>query len=300
MWNGKVYGFWQPINAGARPFGPFINANHFAGWMLMATPLVLGYFAAQVTRGMVGVSPGWRNRVMWFSTPDARRTVLTGLGVLVMTFSLALTLSRSGIACLLLAIVMSAFNLLRYQGLTARQRWLSGYLVVVLVAAVAWAGIDDIASRFGAAGLGLADRMGVWRDAWRIHQMFPGVGTGFNTFGTATVLYQTFKAGSLHFVEAHNDYLQILVEGGYLVAVPALILMVLVAWQIHARFREAKDDRTGYWIRLGAVTGIVAIAFQELVEFSLQIPGNAALFTVLCAIAVRKATVKKRETVSQG
>ena len=43
---------------------------------------------------------------------------------------------------------------------------------------------------------------------------------------------------------------------------------------------------------LGAVTGIVAVAFQEIVEFSLQMPGNAAFFTVLCAIAVRKASVK--------
>jgi len=29
------------------------------------------------------------------------------------------------------------------------------------------------------------------------------------------------------------------------------------------------------------------------VEFSLQVPGNAALFTVLCAMAVRRASVKK-------
>jgi hypothetical protein len=43
---------------------------------------------------------------------------------------------------------------------------------------------------------------------------------------------------------------------------------------------------------LGAVTGIVAIAFQEIVEFILQMPGNAAFFTVLCAIAVRRAPMK--------
>ena len=43
---------------------------------------------------------------------------------------------------------------------------------------------------------------------------------------------------------------------------------------------------------LGAVTGLVAIAFQEIVEFSLQMPGNAAFFTVLCAVAVRRAAVK--------
>ena len=43
---------------------------------------------------------------------------------------------------------------------------------------------------------------------------------------------------------------------------------------------------------LGAVTGLIAIAFQEIVEFSLQMPGNAAFFTVLCAVAVRRAAVK--------
>ena len=34
------------------------------------------------------------------------------------------------------------------------------------------------------------------------------------------------------------------------------------------------------------MTGLAAIALQEMVDFSLQIPGNAVLFTVLCAIAL--------------
>jgi O-antigen ligase len=96
-------------------------------------------------------------------------------------------------------------------------------------------------------------------------------------------------------VEAHNDYLQLLVEGGWMVTGPALLLAGgLFAWEVRKRFREARDDRTGYWLRLGAVTGIVAIASQEIVEFSLQMPGNAAFFMVLCAVAVRRASVKRR------
>jgi hypothetical protein len=294
MWNGKVYGFWEPENKGVLAFGPFINPNHFAGWMLMAVPLVLGYVAAQVTRGMEDVNPGWRHRLLWFSTPQARRTVLTGLSVLVMAFALALTLSRSGIACLLIAVLLSGFNLLRYQGLTRLQRVLSGLALVAVIVAIGWAGVDDMASRFSFADQGLSVRMGVWGDAWRIHQLFPAYGTGFNTYGTATAVLQQFQAGSVHYAEAHNDYLQILVEGGYLVAVPVLLLVAIVAWQIRLRFLEDNDDSTGYWIRLGAVTGMVAVMFQELVEFSLQMPGNAALFTILCAIAVRKSSPRCR------
>jgi hypothetical protein len=48
---------------------------------------------------------------------------------------------------------------------------------------------------------------------------------------------------------------------------------------------------------MGAVTGIMAMALQETVDFSLQMPGNAVLFTVLAAIAAhrpRAGAVPKR------
>jgi uncharacterized membrane protein len=41
LFTGKIYGFWTPNEAG-NPFGPFVNRNHFAGWMLMALPLTFG------------------------------------------------------------------------------------------------------------------------------------------------------------------------------------------------------------------------------------------------------------------
>jgi hypothetical protein len=294
LWSGKVYGFWEPINEGVVAFGPFINRNHFAGWMLLALPVAAGYFASLVARGMVGVKPGWRNRVIWFSTPDASRAVLTGFALLVMGFALTLTLSRSGISCFLLAMMLSAFHVLRRQTSATKGRLLGTYLALVFVTAVAWVGIDAVGARFAEVDWKLGGRAGAWADAWRIHQSFRWFGTGLNTYGTATVLLQEFEKATAHYVEAHNDYLQVLVEGGWLVTVPALVLVGLFVREVRRRFREGRDDRTGYWIRLGAVTGLVAIAFQAIVEFSLQMPGNAALFTVLCAVAVRKASVKRR------
>jgi O-antigen ligase len=290
LWNGKVYGFWTPENAGVSPFGPFINRNHFAGWMLLALPVVIAYFAAQVAKGMVDISPGWRSRVGWFSTRDASRAVLTGFSILVMGFALTLSLSRSGISCFLLAIMLSALHVLRRQAATTKGRLLAAYFVVVFVAAVSWTGIDAIGQRFGEVDWQLAGRAGAWDDAWRIHKMFPVYGTGFNTYGTATTLLQQYEAAKVHYVEAHNDYAQVLTEGGYLVVAPAVLLILIFVWQVLARFREGHDDRTSYWLRLGAVTGIVAMALQEIVEFSLQMPGNAALFVVLCAIAVRRTS----------
>ena len=246
LWNGKVYGFWEPVNKNVVAFGPFINRNHFAGWMLLALPLAVGYFASLVDRGMVGVKPGWRNRVIWFSTPDASRAVLTGFAILVMGFALTLTLSRSGLSGFLLAMVLS----------TAKGRLLGAYLALVVVAAVAWVGIDAIGARFAEVDWKLGGRAGAWGDAWRIHQAFPWFGTGLNTYGSATLLLQEFEKATAHYVEAHNDYLQLLVEGGWLVTVPALAPLGLFAREVRRRFREGRDDRTGDWLRLGAVTGL--------------------------------------------
>jgi O-antigen ligase len=191
-------------------------------------------------------------------------------------------------------MVVSAFHVLRRQTSTTKGRLLGTYLALVFVAAVAWVGIDAIGARFAEVDWKLGGRAGAWGDAWRIHQAFPWFGTGLNTYGSATLLLQEFEKATAHYIEAHNDYLQLLVEGGVMVTVPAVLLLVLFVREVRRRFREERDDGTGYWIRLGAVTGLVAIACQEVVEFSLQMPGNAALFVVLCAVAVRRASAKRR------
>ena len=54
-------------------------------------------------------------------------------------------------------------------------------------------------------------------------------------------------------------------------------------------FREAPHKGTTYCLRVGATAGLISIALQSLVEFSLQMPGNAALFIVLGAIALHRS-----------
>jgi O-antigen ligase len=100
------------------------------------------------------------------------------------------------------------------------------------------------------------------------------------------VLYQSSDFGA-HYQEAHNDYLQLMAEGGFLVGVPIAITIAVFIRAVLQRFRCDRDDPELYWVRVGAVTGLLAIALQSLVEFSLQMPGIAALFVVVAAIALR-------------
>ena len=42
-----LYWYFQPLNAGASPYGPFVSRNALASWLAMAVPLVIGYAVAR-------------------------------------------------------------------------------------------------------------------------------------------------------------------------------------------------------------------------------------------------------------
>lgn len=285
----RVYGVWQPEHE-TTPFAPFVNRNHFAGWMVMALPPVVGYWCALVGSAMRERRErqiGWRDRVLWFSSPEANIVILVAFGIFVMGLAVVVTTSRSGITAMGAGLTLVGYFAARRQGSEWRRTIALGYVAFLGIATVAWVGLHAVLERFAAVpGSNVGGRLGTWRDAWRVVQDFPLVGTGLNTYPTAMLFYQTTDP-RYQFVAAHNDYLQLAAEGGLLVGLAAGILIVVFALEVRRRFRSGADDRTSYCIRVGAVAGLLGIALQETVEFSLQIPGNAVLFVILCAIALR-------------
>src|SRR5205823_9974247 len=105
-------------------------------------------------------------------------------------------------------------------------------------------------------------RLDIWRDALSIVRASPLIGTGLNTFGTATIVFQTSDP-TLHFQEAHNDYLQLLSEGGIALAIPVIVALIALARGIRRRFQTAADDPAVDWVRAGATVGLIAIGLQS-------------------------------------
>ena len=281
--NGRIYGVWELVQGGA-PFGPFVNKNHFAGWMLMGLPVALGYLLALVARGMKGRQPGIRNLVVWFSSELASRAVLTGFALVVMALSLVLTMSRSGITACAVALLAVGVVAVRHESGASRRLFAAGYLAFLAITVVAWVGLDQIAARFADVDVAnINQRPAMWADTMRIAKDFWLTGTGLNTYGISTIFYQT-SVPDAHLREAHNDYLQLAAEGGLLLGLPVILVIVAFSREVHRRLRE--DVGSIWWIRIGAVTGLLAIALQSTVEFSLQMPGNAAMFAVVAALAI--------------
>jgi len=294
LFTGKIYGFWAPMQGGS-PYGPFVNKNHFAGWMLMGLPVTLGLLLGGVARGMRGARPGLREKVLWLSSPDASSLILLLGAAGIMALSLILTMSRSGMLAAALVLVVTGVWALRGYRTTAHKLAGIALLSVLILAAIGWAGTTAIANRFSSGSTtDLSGRVDVWEDALRIARRYPLVGTGLNTYGLATLFYQEFNL-SAHYAQAHNDYLQLAAEGGLLLTVPAAACIAALIVIIRRRFKQEISHST-YWLRAGAVTGLAAMALQETVEFSLQMPGNALLFVVLCAMALHRTPVRTRSS----
>jgi O-antigen ligase len=278
-WPGIYAMAGLPTPPDSPPFGPFASKNHYAGWMMMAVALTGAYLAALLDR--VGGSSR-RDR-----DPSTAGIVLLQCAVTVMALALVQTRSRAGILGLGLIVVVIAARLIRRQSDVKSRVILAAPFLVLPVVGVLVSGTPAIVTRFTAHSWTTAHgRLPIWEQGIAMARDFPITGAGLNTYQRMARLYPA--AGFEPYEGAHNDFLQLAIEGGLLVGIPAVFLIGFFISNAYQRFRESAGDSTTQWIRLGAAVGLVAIAAQELVEFSLQIPGNAALFVVLAAIAIHR------------
>jgi hypothetical protein len=281
-----VYGFWRP-EYGATPFGPFVNKNHFAGWMVMVLPIALSYLVAMIATARQPAQRDWAGLLRWAATVGSGRLILVAASLLIMSTAVVLTGSRSGIVSLALALGVVAMLLWTSPETRPARRLMTGGVLALGGGAVLWAGLGATLSRFGQAAGAFAGRWGAWHDTARIVGDFLAFGTGLGTYGRVMLVYQTVDRTSIY-AQAHNDYLQLLAEGGLLVVIPAIIAAGVIVKAIWRRLRSAEDDTLTRWLRAGAVAGLVGIAAQSLVEFSLQMPGNTVMFVLLLALALHR------------
>ncbi len=109
-------------------------------------------------------------------------------------------------------------------------------------------------------------------------EFFP-FGSGFGSFDTVFRSYEPFYILKTTYInEAHNDLVQIFVEGG---AIGLLLLLIYLVWWTRAAWtawREGGTERAGF-ARLGSlVTGIMMVA--SLFDYPLRTPALAVLFAI--------------------
>lgn len=283
--HGRMYWIWPQSEVGAPPFGPFGDRNHFATWVVLALPMLLGYLAAHTSahRRNYPTHVSWRRRAA--NIVDARAIWLTA-SVVLLAVALADTLSRSGLFGLAVAALAGAA--LRPTGSGRESRvlaWAAGAAAIAVMLILIRIDPASLAARLSPSRIAVSagDRVVIWRDTIPLIRDFWLTGTGAGTYETAMLVYQRTFPG-VRFNQAHDQYLQLAAEGGLLLVVPFAIALWAYA---RMAFRALQSDRSDmYWVRCGALCGLLGVAAQGIWETGLLIPANALLAAVAAAIVI--------------
>jgi O-antigen ligase len=165
-----------------------------------------------------------------------------------------------------------------------------GVFLLIGVALLAWLGGGELAKRMASihtearAELSGGLRMTVNRDGLKMFAQRPWLGWGLGVFPD---VYPQFRSFHTNFFvnEAHDDYLQLLVEMGGLGFATMLWFVIVMYRGALKKLGNWPEDINGA-VALAAMLGATGILVHSFVDFNLQIPANAALFYVMCVVAM--------------
>lgn len=263
-WNGKIYWLCS-YTPGGSPFGPFVDRDHFPGYMNMIVPLTLGVALASKEIG---------------------KKVLYAFFAVVMTLAVFLSLSRGGVISFICGLAVFSAILVVRRG-PKWQFMVLALFAIALVSFVLYAGASPLIARFKADQISDEGRLLAWKGTLAAFRDFPVFGAGFGTFENVFALYQ--PAGLQKIWEhAHNDYLELLLEGG-------LVGVLIAGVFIYAVLKRAFRGRGGWqgdaaYLKAGFIASIVTISVHSIFDFNLHVPSNAILLSIILGLAVSGAS----------
>ncbi len=279
--------YWQYPTMGW-VFGPFINHNHFADYVNLCIGLGIGLLVSHEGR-----SAADRRYVSSFDSADKGGALMQllhsplALGICAalgfMVSAVAFSRSRGGLLALLgAAVICGVLGRLR---LGRSFRFGSLLLVAgVVVALSAWFGVRLVKERVETfwSGEAFDSRVPLWLRSLPIVADFPIWGTGYGTFGYIEQKYRGDARDKAWFRHAHNDYLEILVEGGVL-ALGLTVLALAVVYRLGYRALARNRGRALAGLALGTLFAFTTLVLHSFGEFGVHIPAIALLATVICA-----------------
>ncbi|MFH0933251.1 MAG: O-antigen ligase family protein [Nitrospirota bacterium] len=256
--NGKIYWF-RELTHGGSPFGPFVNRNHFAGFIGMIIPLSLGV-------GLMSRSIEKKIMYAFFS--------------ITMAIALFFSLSRGGIVSFFAGMMVFVFVVF---GKTYSMRKLVPVFLFILILAsyLLYLGITPIIDRFLQTEVSNEQRLLAWQGVLSAFTDYPFFGSGLGTFQYIFKIYKP-EGLYLYWDHAHNDYLELLLEVGI---VGAIIIAIFFFLGVKAIVNAPWKGKEVY-LNAAFLSSITTIAVHSVVDFNLHIPSNAIVFFLISGIAV--------------
>lgn len=258
---------WATTSAGSVN-GFFANRNHLVTFLLITLPFAVVLGGASLRRRNSGHLPLWLG------------AVFAGLVVI----ALGAIRSRAGI--ILFAPIMTA-SLLAAWIATGRKRVAPALLMVVGVAgaalaAVAVLALPPILARFDEHSVS-EGRLNRWPIVAQAAETYLPLGSGMGSFDP---IYRSVEPlatlDNTFFNQAHNDYLEVWLETGWLGV--AVFVMFAVWFTRRAWHAWRGKSSTARDLQRAATVGIGAVLLHSAGDYPLRTLTIATLFGLCCAV----------------
>jgi O-antigen ligase len=273
--------FWGPEEMGKTFFATYRNHTNAGAFLNLTWPIVAGFLAVSLFQS----AAGWR-RVAW-------------AGAVVLCLSAIVVNSSRAAAALGLLLALAWAGWAAWQFLRGRLPSIppavavvSGIILIGLVASVAaLAGVDTSLRRWKRFGAEVTDQNPRLLATQVCLDMVPQAGWfgfGPGTFET-TFPYFTQRFGNQmrgRWLQAHEDYLQTLIEWGYLGATSwAVLIFGALVYSISRAFRHrTRLSASAQVTHFAILVALVSVLLHALVDFPLQIASIQLYVAVLIGL----------------
>jgi len=294
-WDGRFYWLRQvPTDEITSPFGPFVSHSHFAGYLELLIPIPI---ALLITRGVRREA----RLFYWFAAVMMGVAILTSLSrggiiglvaemVMLVIFGLQWARIRDAETSAYEHVESSRYSDSTLERLSRSRAWVVASVILAIALGILWVGPEPLVKRLGQgqatssnpqAETFFLSRGWIWRDTLSMIKSSPITGVGLGAFETAFPAY-SHGDGSLSVSEAHNDYLQVVADGGLIGGLLAVWFIVLAIRNAARGLRTRDPLRAG--LALGAGVSITGLLVHSFFDFNLQLPAHALLFLLLSAV----------------
>jgi O-antigen ligase len=248
--------------------GLFANRNHEAGFLLALPPFAAALAVREIPRARPEARGGALAPGQW----------LAGLFILISVIALGAIKSRAGVILAAPAIIAAIAIVWRASSRRAGRGAIAGVsaAAIIAISVVAAFGLTPIVSRFAPQSDG-EFRLEAWPHVVDAAKSFLPLGSGVGSFD------RVFEAAEplvlvrpTYFNHAHNDYLELWLETGW---VGVAIFSLFLVWLAIATLRAW---RGGSDLARASSAAILLLMAESAVDYPLRTETLAVLFAFCC------------------
>ncbi|UCD15362.1 MAG: O-antigen ligase family protein [Candidatus Omnitrophota bacterium] len=257
-----ISGGWYPGGwAHDVSFSTFSHRNVYAGYMAMIAPLSIGYA---------------------LSCQDKyKKLFFVFLGTLI-SVSIFVSASRGGTASLIFALLLLAF--LSFRGVSLKNNlWIIVAVIIFLTVLLFLGNIETLKDRIPASfgPYGLQGRLEIAKSGLTMIKDFPLFGIGL---GNGHYIINIYTLGEEKWL--HNEYLELILEAGYIAAFFAFLFFAIVFKDILIQLQKQQDPFVRNVVA-GGISGLFAVIIHSFFDVNFHIPATLFMFWLILGLVYK-------------